>query len=54
MFRRFLMSRSSVVKRRLLRKRLIWILQRDDIEGQLDCLVRSALHTVRKEEVIHE
>jgi hypothetical protein len=48
MFRCFHMSRSSAVKRRLLRKRLIWVFQRDDIEGQLDCLVRVALGKERR------
>ena len=36
------MIRSSSTKQRKLRKRLFWIFQRDSIEGQLDCLVRSA------------
>ena len=37
------MFRSSIAKQKKLRKRLIWLFQRDSIEGQLDYLVRSAL-----------
>lgn len=37
------MFRSSIAKQTKLRKRLIWLFQRDAIEGQLDYLVRSAL-----------
>lgn len=39
---------SSDKKRKALRNRLIWIFQRDAIEGQLDCLVRSILNNSKK------
>ena len=45
------MFRNALRKKRKLRKRLFWLLQRDDIEGQLDCLVRSALSHSRKENI---
>ena len=46
------MFRNTLTKKRKLRKRLIWLFQRDAIEGQLDCLVRSALRHFRKEAIL--
>ena len=36
-------------KQKKLRRRLVWLFQRDAIEGQLDCLIRSAFRNSRKE-----
>ena len=45
------MLRNALRKKRQLRKRLTWLFQRDSIEGQLDCLVRSATCNSRKEAI---
>lgn len=36
-------------KQKKLRKRLFWLFQRDAIESQLDCLIRSAFRDSLKE-----
>ena len=43
------MFRNTLTKKRKLRKRLIWLFQRDAIESQLDCLIRSAFRISRME-----
>ena len=48
------MFQCSTKKQKKLRRRLVWLFQRDSIEGMLDCLVRSALRSVRLEGYIHD